>query len=97
MLVTEIRTKREKPLVVKRRPAKWSEAVANKTKTLIEYSSILLLHSRFNKEKTNPISPTSALMNNNIITTLYMKSERLSHHSLDWDGAAPTVATGERM
>lgn len=41
---------------------KWSKAVAyekkgNKTKTLIEYSSILLLHYSFNKEKNKPNQP----------------------------------------
>lgn len=30
---------------------------ANQTKTLIEYSSILLLHSGFNKEKNKPNQP----------------------------------------
>lgn len=43
---------------------KWSKAVVmkkkkrpNKTKTLIEYSSILILHSGFNKEKNKPNQP----------------------------------------
>lgn len=55
------------------------EKQPKKTKTLIEYSSILFLHYGFNKEKNKPINPTSVAMNNNIIATLDMKSEKNYH------------------